>query len=298
MPSTKTLSPTVSILVTVYNREAYLGETLDSILASTFEDYEVVIVDDCSRDRSATIAEAYAAVDRRIRFHVNESNLGDYPNRNRAGSLARGRYLKYLDADDLIYPYSLGLMVHALEDCPEAALGLSLNFSDPDCPFPFTTPPRQVFRNHFRGRSILGVGPSASIIRRDAFEEVGGFSGRQFIGDSELWFKLADRWPVVSLPPALVWWRQHEGQQIRLEREHPEILGERFQLEREVIETTQHLRPSEKAFALGRAKQHHARRILALATKGKRLKQAIYLARQSGMSATELLKGLRPYAQS
>ena len=286
-----------SILVTVYNREQYLAACLKSVFNSCFEDFEILVVDDASTDDSLAIATEVASKDSRVQVHINEQNLGDYGNRNRAASLATGKYLKYLDADDLIYPHSLEMMVEAMEAQPEAALGLSLNETDPEQPFPFVTDSEGVIRSHFLGKGLLGVGPSASIIRRDAFEAVGGFSGRQFIGDAELWLKLAERWPVVSLPPALVWWRTHEGQQMNLELSRPEVLVERFRLEMDTLDETSQLDETEKNLARSRIKQHHARRLLALATKGGRPKHAMKLARESGLSLPELLRGMRKYAR-
>src|ERR1700683_2785622 len=96
-------SPLVSVLITVYNRERYLAAAVDSVLAQTMQDFEVIIVDDLSTDRSVEIAQTYAARVPRIRFLRNERNLGDYPNRMQAAEQARGRYLKYVDSDDLIY---------------------------------------------------------------------------------------------------------------------------------------------------------------------------------------------------
>ena len=62
-----------------------------------------------------SIAKHYAARDPRIKVEVNEKNLGDYPNRNRAASLSQGKYLKYVDADDLIYPTGLEVLVNGME---------------------------------------------------------------------------------------------------------------------------------------------------------------------------------------
>ncbi|MFO0226585.1 MAG: glycosyltransferase family 2 protein [Planctomyces sp.] len=115
----------VSVLVTVYNRERYLAECLDSILCSTFQQFEVVVVDDGSRDRSREIAADFAARDSRIRVFHNDVNLGDYPNRNRAAELARGRWLKYVDSDDRIEPHGLQTMLQAVAEFPAAALALS-----------------------------------------------------------------------------------------------------------------------------------------------------------------------------
>lgn len=289
------MTPVTSILVTVYNREAYLGACLESILSSTYSDFEVVVVDDASSDRSVAIAGEFEQRDARIRVHRNSENLGDYPNRNRAAGLARGKYLKYLDADDLIYPHSLEVYVEAMEHFPAAALGLSLNVIDPAEPFPYVTESAEVIRSHFLGRSVLGVGPSAAMIRRDAFEAIGGFSGRQFIGDSELWLKLALRWPVVSLPPALVWWRRHQGQQMNIEMSRPEILVERFRLEFEMLGNTPHLSVEEKRYASARLKQHHARRIWSLALRQRQPAPAWRLFRASGLGIMELLRGVETY---
>lgn len=101
--------PIVSILTTVYNREKYIADCIESVLSSKFQDWELIIVDDQSKDKSVAIAEEYAATDARIQIYVNEHNLGDYPNRNQAVTYANGKYIKFLDADDLIYPHGLGI---------------------------------------------------------------------------------------------------------------------------------------------------------------------------------------------
>ena len=119
------MPPKVSVLTTVYNREKYITECIESVLASSFQDWEMIIVDDQSVDRSVEIAQSYAQQDERIKVYVNEVNLGDYPNRNKAASLATGKYLKYLDADDLIYPHGLEIMVKTMECYPQCTLGIS-----------------------------------------------------------------------------------------------------------------------------------------------------------------------------
>ncbi len=76
--------------MTTYNREKYLVQAVESVLASTYENFELIIVDDQSKDRSLAIAQELAAKDTRIRVVLNEKNMGDYPNRNKAASLRRG----------------------------------------------------------------------------------------------------------------------------------------------------------------------------------------------------------------
>ena len=282
--------------MTVYNREDYLAAALDSILESTYSDWEAIVVDDCSSDDSVSIATRFAKQDPRFRMFRNAANLGDYANRNRAASLASGKYLKYLDADDLIYPHSLAIMVETMERFPEAGLALSRNVIDPKSPYPILYSPKEAYQALVRGDSPLGVGPSAAIIRRECFEAVGGFSGQQFVGDTELWLKLADGWPVVSLPPALVWWRQHEGQQMRLELSRPEVLNTRYRLELEMLEKTQHLNHEQKRQARRRLSQNHARRLLSLGIKGGRARTAWRLIRDAELSLPDLARGLRGYA--
>jgi glycosyltransferase involved in cell wall biosynthesis len=286
-------SPTVSILVTVFNREKILDETINSLLCSSYRDFEVVMVDDCSTDLSWDVCERASRIDARFRSYRNSSNLGDYANRNRAASLAAGKYLKYLDADDLIYRHSLATMVDAMEQFSDAALALSQNVMDPDEPYPRFYTPRAFFREHYFGRSPIGVGPSSAIIRRECFEEVGGFSGRQFVGDTELWMKLAERWPIVTLPPALVWWRKHPGQQMQLELKKPEVLNTRFELELEALRLTAHLTDQEKREARHKIRHTHARRLISFGVRMRRPTDAWALSRSAGLSFAELLRGLR-----
>src|ERR1700748_2916719 len=96
-------SPLVSVLMTAYNREKYIEEAIESVLASSYTNLELIIVDDCSKDNTVEIARSYEARDPRVKVFINEKNLGDYPNRNRAASLAKGEYIKYVDSDDVMF---------------------------------------------------------------------------------------------------------------------------------------------------------------------------------------------------
>src|SRR5262249_61395264 len=91
-------SPAVSVLVTAYNREDFLRESIESVLAQSFTDFELIVSDDHSRDETVAIASDCARRDRRVRVSVNAGNLGDYGNRRQALSLARGRFVKYHDS--------------------------------------------------------------------------------------------------------------------------------------------------------------------------------------------------------
>ena len=83
-------------------------------------------------------------------------------------------------------------------------------------PFPLLLSPKEAYQKHFFEYGFLDFGPTGVIIRRSMFEQYGGFSGKRYVGDQELWFKLAARHPVVELPPSLIFWRQHEGQEYKM----------------------------------------------------------------------------------
>lgn len=198
--------------MTAYNREAYLGDAIDSVLRSTFEDFELIVVDDSSTDNTLAIAREYQLADSRVSVYENQDNIGDYPNRNAAARKARGDYLKYLDSDDVIYPHGLQVMVDCLKAFPDAGFGLSQN-ADGEGPYPRLLQPRDSFREHFLKADLFGRAPGSAIIRRSAFEAVGGFPGTTYVGDQALWLRLASRFSLVKMPRDLYWARLHPEQQ-------------------------------------------------------------------------------------
>ena len=103
------MSELISIIVPVYNAEKYILETMDSVLVQTYSDWELLLVDDCSCDRSAETIAKYAEREKesRIRLIRQPSNQGAACARNRGLMEAQGRYIAYLDADDLWMPEKL-----------------------------------------------------------------------------------------------------------------------------------------------------------------------------------------------
>jgi len=206
-------SPLVSVLMTCYNREDYVSEAIESVLASTYSNFELIIVDDCSTDKTVEIVKDYEKSDSRIKVYQNEVNLGDYPNRIRAASYANGKYLKYLDSDDIIYPHGLAVMVDAVDQCQGLCFGLSAMASE-EAPFPIFLTPNQSYKTHFYGKSdLFGRAPGSAIILTSLFRQVGGFSGKKNVGDHELWLALAKYGTLVLFPRDLMWSRTHADQQ-------------------------------------------------------------------------------------
>lgn len=114
--------PTVSIALPVFNGENYLSQAIESVLAQSYTDFELVICDNASTDATPVIGEAFARQDPRVRYHRNPRNLGAAPNYNRAFALSRGRYVKWLAHDDRIEPDYLRQTVAALDQRPELVL--------------------------------------------------------------------------------------------------------------------------------------------------------------------------------
>jgi glycosyltransferase involved in cell wall biosynthesis len=114
--------PRVSICMPVYNGEGFVAQSLDSILAQTFGDYELHISDNASTDATADICRGYAARDARIRYQRNDVNLGPNRNFNLLVQRARGAYFKLANADDLCAPDLLAQCVTVLDREPDVIL--------------------------------------------------------------------------------------------------------------------------------------------------------------------------------
>lgn len=288
-------NPTVSVLVTVYNRERYLASCLDSILNSTFQNLEVIVVDDCSTDNSLEIAERYQR-HAQVKVLHNKQNLGDYPNRMRAASLARGKFIKYVDSDDRIYSHSLSIMVEAMEAHPDAALGLSHSLPEAEQPYPWKLAPAESWRKHYLGQGCLGCGPSGAIIRRDAFETIGGFRDWGVLSDTDLWSRMAARWPLLLLAPGLVWWRRHSDQEFTRGDAGTVYLEKGFELAMAALRSdSTPLSADERVIAIARARHHHARRLLSLALLSRQPSLAIRLWAKAGLPIGNVFGALRKY---
>lgn len=205
-------TPLISVLMTAYNREDYIAEAIESVLASSYTHFELIIVDDCSMDNTVNVAKGYAEKDDRIRVYINDKNLKDYPNRNKAAGYAKGKYLKYCDSDDKLFDWTLGYCVEMMEKYPNAGMGLlklNKNVSEE-----YLRPTESITMNFFE-HSILGIGPSGTVIRRSSFEQVGRYKP-QYGVPSDMYFNLAmaASFPIVLLDKVFFYYRIHDGQEL------------------------------------------------------------------------------------
>lgn len=205
--------PLVSVLMTSYNREKYIAEAIESVLNSTYNTFELIIVDDASTDKTVAIAKQYEAKDERIKVYVNDRNLGQFRNRNKAAGYAVGKYIKYVDSDDRIYDWGLQYCIDLMEKYPDAGMGI---FQAQNKVGEEYLIPEDAVNKHLFENSFLNIGPSGIMLRRDVFEKAGRYNPDYGV-PSDMYFniKMASLFPLVMLKKEFFFYREHEGQEIK-----------------------------------------------------------------------------------
>jgi glycosyltransferase involved in cell wall biosynthesis len=177
--------PFVSVLTPVYNGEDYLIECIESVLAQTYKNFEYIIVNNCSKDRSLKIAMEYAKKDSRIQVRTNKTFVGVIENHNIAFSLMspKAKYCKVVSADDTVFPDCIGRMIELAESHPSAGLVGTYQQSGKivkwqGFPFPNSViPGRELCRQIFFSRDpSFGFGtPTSLLYRADLVRKAGQF---------------------------------------------------------------------------------------------------------------------------
>jgi glycosyltransferase involved in cell wall biosynthesis len=206
-------SPLVSVIITSYNREFCIEEAIQSVLNSSFDNYELIIVDDSSTDNTQSIIFDYSQRYQQIRFFKNPQNLGEYENRNLAASYASGKYIKYLDSDDVMSEDCLEIMVDRMEKHPEAAIGLLSYFDESPYLYEGALQPDQLYQNFYFKGNLINCGPSSTIIRKDIFELLGRYNIVPYLSDVDFIFRISSKYPAVIFSKKLISWRRHPNQE-------------------------------------------------------------------------------------
>ena len=203
--------PLVSVLMTAYNREKYIAQAIESVLTSGYKNFELIIVDDGSKDNTVNIARSFAENDARVRLYVNEENLGDYPNRNQAAEYARGEYIKYLDSDDYFLPGGLEYCISMMINNPEADWGMYYNLEYSSNTILSS---RQSIHDHFFKKPFLLIGPGGTILKKDFFFNVGKFP-TIYGPANDLYFNLkaASKGKLLLLKQDFFHYRVHNNQE-------------------------------------------------------------------------------------
>jgi glycosyltransferase involved in cell wall biosynthesis len=203
--------PLVSVLMTAYNREKYIAEAIESVLASTYQNWELIIVDDCSKDTTVSIAKYFEAKDDRIQVYVNEKNLGQFPNRNKAAGFANGEYLMNVDSDDKIFPDGIERLVAVMTSHSQSSFGMFCRETD----IIKAVPGDLAIQNHFFDKPFLFYGPGCTIFKKSFFESIGRYPVDYGIpGDMYFNLKCCCFSSIVLIPFEFMYYRRHEGQQI------------------------------------------------------------------------------------
>ncbi len=114
--------PKISLIMSVYNGEDYIAEAIDSVLNQSFTDWELIVINDCSTDKTAEILSKYELLDKRVKVYTNEVNLRLPSSLNKALSLAEGKYIARMDADDICLPDRLSKQYDFMEKNQDVAL--------------------------------------------------------------------------------------------------------------------------------------------------------------------------------
>ncbi len=211
--------PTVTIGLPVYNGQNYLAEALDSILAQTYTDFELIISDNASTDETGAICRRYAERDKRIRYIVQEENVGAAANYNYVFEMGRGKYFKWAAHDDLLAPTYLERCVEALDRDPGVVLAYArAKAIDSEGEIVKTYPNKQYFDSPIPRRRfyefVIDFSPVVAVfglMRREVLGQtrlIGKYSG----SDRPLLSEMSLLGKFFEIPEYLFFYRFHEEQ--------------------------------------------------------------------------------------
>ena len=204
-----TTNPLISVVMPVHNARPFLDESIRSILAQTFSDFEFVILDDASTDGSVELLREWSLRDKRIHLHEGKKRLGLSGSSNAVVSKARASIVARMDADDIAHPDRLRRQWDIMKDRPDiAVIGTLCNGIDAGGR---EVRPRDRWR--LVRRSVYIPFPHGSaMFRREVFDQVGGYDETTNGGeDQDLFLRMATRGRVLTLPDVLYSYRYHSS---------------------------------------------------------------------------------------
>lgn len=231
--------PEVSVILPVYNAAVYLKKAIDSILAQTFTDFELLIINDGSTDRSEEIIFSYN--DQRIRYLKNEGNKGLIYSLNRAIDEAKGKYIARMDADDICFQERLAEQRTWLINHPSTAVvasfsneideqGQDRGFFEPDRKTVTAAEIRQTMpvQNCITHPAVMG--------RAEIFRAYRYAATQRNIEDYDLWLRiLADGGIIEKIPRPLLWYRVHQDSVTQTKLRKKNFFWKHFQAKRRFL---------------------------------------------------------------
>ena len=206
----------VSVVMPVYNGERYLKEAMESILNQTFRDFEFIIINDASTDKSEEIIKSF--IDSRIIYIKNDKNLGQAESLNKGIRNTRGLYVARMDQDDISLPERISVQSAYMEANREVAiLGTWIQEIDKDnnairrSLFPNTPSPSIKTRLFFaRLAGWASIAHPTVMIKRDLFDKIGYYDPKYHIcQDYDLWFRTVKKYRIENIPKVLLSYRNH-----------------------------------------------------------------------------------------
>jgi glycosyltransferase involved in cell wall biosynthesis len=206
----------ISVIMPAYNSEDFISEAINSVLNQTFPDFELIISDDGSTDRTLEIAQSYAARDKRVRVLQGE-NVGAAANGNRCLRAAKYPWIARMDSDDISFPDRFAQLMDAVRENPEVVLwgGYAITIdrkgkrlrrvhSGPES--------AEEYLEYRRIGKVIYVTSPTCLFRRDVALEIGGYNSKmEGADDVELMNNMAERGPVRTIRRELAFYRIHGG---------------------------------------------------------------------------------------
>jgi glycosyltransferase involved in cell wall biosynthesis len=269
--STSAMSPRFSVIIPVYNRRSLIAETISSVQAQTFTDWECIVVDDGSTDGTAEVVRAIVDRDPRVRY-VHQENAERSAARNNGIRNASGTYVCFLDSDDRYLPIYLDVLNEFLTSAGDPRSLTVSNFFVWDglktkevavpvlkgnkCEWLFTNP----------------VSPSRTCVHRDVLREFNFREDIVMVEDSVLWCSIATKYPVMQLESPLVLYRVHDGNSVNrattaaFKRHHGLLLFFKTPLSKDVSSKLRLHLLSDVRFRMAEYHAHEGKRLKAVVT--------------------------------
>ena len=227
--------PKITAIIPTYNRAHYLGIAIKSVLEQTFDNFELIVVDDGSSDNTRELVEEFS--DQRIRY-VYQKNRGISAAMNTGIRAARGCYVARLDSDDMWLPDMLETLAKVLDAHPKIGLayGKAQAMNKDGEPFSQIRAyaglyPEDSLRSMLCGDCICNI---AILVRRSCFEKAGLFDESLLVNeDWDMWLRVALHYPFAFVDQVLARYRYHDGNITNI---HSTLLGEHFDGRRKVLD--------------------------------------------------------------
>ena len=226
-------APLVTVCIPVYNGHAFLDRCLQAIVKQTYDNLDILVVDNQSTDDSAALLAGWAGRDPRIRVVTNDANIGLVPNRNRCIELARGEWIKFMDVDDVLAPTAIERLLEAAGGQHRMAICRRLFFYEGVDETQRALMEREVRRYEvrellpgrtyikpeevamlaleYRGRNFIGE-PTAVMMHRSVFDEFGAFNEDLVqIPDLEYWLRVGLHTGIAYVDEPLSCFSIHNG---------------------------------------------------------------------------------------